>query len=212
MKLIKDIRKPKEKKKSRRQYQEKLVHPNSRKASKLGAKVLRKHRIERVHEETNLKRGALIEKLLWFQEQLDSDKTFYSRKELCEIIEKYLRRFDEELEQIDIIKSLKHRKGRQHASREDVILATLAREKEAYTTSGLEVPDVLSVHGCEIFRAWNGEARYLQTLKLTKITAMEKEGENKTTNLVDREDAELKDITDDASDLINNQTEKTCIK
>ncbi|XP_071953728.1 translation machinery-associated protein 16-like [Antedon mediterranea] len=160
---------PKEKKS--RKFPQKLVHPNSRKANKLGAKVLRKQRINRTQEETNLKRGTLIEKLLWFQNELDPDKDMFSKEEMHTIIEKYLHRFDEELEQIDIVKSLKHRKGRQHASREDVILATIAREKEIYQLSGLEVPDVLTVHGCEVFRAWNGEARYLQSLKLTKIIA-----------------------------------------
>ena len=48
-----------------------------------------------------------------------------------------MHRFDEELEQIEIIHGMKSRKNRQHAAREDVIRMTMKREEEAFKTSGI---------------------------------------------------------------------------
>ena len=104
------------------------------------------------------------EKLLWFQGQLDPEKTTYTRKDACEIIERwktrlqmvfaclvcvywcslgpcvtpcrYLQRFDSELEQIELMNGIKGRQGRLHGAREDVIKQTIERERAQFEGIG----------------------------------------------------------------------------
>ncbi|KAL8207230.1 UNVERIFIED_CONTAM: translation machinery-associated protein 16 [Gekko kuhli] len=77
------------------------------------------------------------EKLLWFQHHLDPNKLEYTKKEACELVEKYLHRFSDELEQIDLHNSIKGRQARQHSSRETVINQTMERERLLYDGYGL---------------------------------------------------------------------------
>lgn len=60
---------------------------------------------------------------------------------------RYLGRFDEELEQIQVKHTVGQRKSRQHASREDVIKMTKAREMNEFNTCGL---GTIIVHGSEV--------------------------------------------------------------
>ena len=50
---------------------------------------------------------------------------------------RYLGRFEEELEQIAIVNSMKGRKGQQHAGRQDAVKVTLERENREYSETGL---------------------------------------------------------------------------
>lgn len=49
---------------------------------------------------------------------------------------RYLRRFDSELEQIELANSIKGRQGRLHFSREAVIKQTMERERAQYEGNG----------------------------------------------------------------------------
>jgi hypothetical protein len=42
---------------------------------------------------------------LWFQNEVDPEKKNFTKKDLVEYTKKYLRRFEEELDQIEIIKT-----------------------------------------------------------------------------------------------------------
>ncbi|KAF7214336.1 translation machinery-associated protein 16 isoform X2 [Nothobranchius furzeri] len=108
---------------------EKVVHPYSRKAAYLAREENRLKRKERQKNEKAARLNNIGEKLLWFQSQLDSAKTNYSRKDACEIIERYLHRFDSELEQIKLMNGIKGRQGRLHGAREAVIKQTVEREQ-----------------------------------------------------------------------------------
>ena len=104
---------------------------------------------------------------MWFQSQLDPAKTNYTRKDACDVIERleadfihcfyssvvvflttqalcysvhvfrYLCRFDEELEQIELVNGIKGRQGRLHSAREAVIKQTIERERVLYESIGL---------------------------------------------------------------------------
>ncbi|XP_033644508.1 translation machinery-associated protein 16-like [Asterias rubens] len=165
--------------------QVKVLHPNSRKAMKITGGVMRKDRIGRVHNETSLKMGILVEKLSWFHENLDPEKTEYSRLDLSQMMESYLHRFDEELEQIDIIQGMKSRKGRQHAAREDVIRTTMTSEENLFNTCGLEAPDLTDKKTLGIFLEWDGTARHVNLIKMRKVTSIKtssKKEDSKTTS------------------------------
>ncbi|XP_070544126.1 translation machinery-associated protein 16-like [Ptychodera flava] len=151
--------------------QRKPVHPSSRKAAQLTRGAQRKEKRSLRESERSIRQNALLEKLYWFHDRLDPDKTVYTKGEVCQLIELYLERFDDELEQIDIVHSIKNRQGRQHASREAAIKTTLEKERNEYETCGLEVPDLMNGKHFRIFRAWNRDVRYLTAIKLTCVKA-----------------------------------------
>lgn len=63
---------------------------------------------------------------------------------LCFFIQRYIKRNDQELEQIAIKHSIGGRRNRQHASREDIIKMTKAREQEEFNTCGIGIYIFLS--------------------------------------------------------------------
>ncbi|KAF5307355.1 hypothetical protein FQR65_LT07072 [Abscondita terminalis] len=147
----------------------KCKHPNSRKTKSLTKRA--KHIIFRNDNEQskNLKRSVVANKIQWFLQHLDPSVAVCTVKQTRELIERYLSRFDEELEQIAIKRSIGNRKSRQYASREDIIKMTIQREKEEYNTCGLEMPDLMNSTELASFRNWNGDLISLQHLKLIRI-------------------------------------------
>uniref|UniRef100_A0A8C1D0B6 Translation machinery-associated protein 16 n=1 Tax=Cyprinus carpio carpio TaxID=630221 RepID=A0A8C1D0B6_CYPCA len=111
------------------------------------------------------------EKLLWFQSQLDPDKSEYTKQDACNITERYLHRFDRELEQIELANSIKGRQGRQHGSREAIIKQTMERERAQYEGNGFEVPDIINSKHLKIFREWTGDLKKLPNIKMRKVSA-----------------------------------------
>ncbi|KAK3596377.1 hypothetical protein CHS0354_036927 [Potamilus streckersoni] len=148
----------------------KVIHPNSRVAEQLARKSAHEIRKHKSHSETTAKVELLVQKLRWFQENLDPQKTTFMKSELAELCNKYLHRFDQELEQIQIINSVGCRqKGNQHVQREVAIKLTLERETKEFEDSGMEVPDLINGKNLQAFKSWTGEAKYLPNLKLRKI-------------------------------------------
>lgn len=148
---------------------EKLKHPNSRKTLTLAKKMKRVEKKEHNKLGTHIKQNLIGEKILWFKDMLQ-DRIVLTKEETLELIETYLSRFDEELEQIALKNSIGQRKNRQHASREDIINITKKRELDEFSTCGLEMPDLLDPEQVEILRNWNGELRFLQHFKLKRFT------------------------------------------
>ncbi|XP_013396292.1 translation machinery-associated protein 16-like [Lingula anatina] len=132
---------------------QKPIHPQSRKAAQLARQANHEQRVHRAHGDQATKLEVLGNKLLWFKENVDLQKKVYSKLELCLLVEEYLHRFDEEMEQIELIKnSLKTRQGGQHMSRETAIKTTLERDRREYEEMGIEVPDILNGKRLKYFR------------------------------------------------------------
>ncbi|KAB5518520.1 hypothetical protein PHYPO_G00167020 [Pangasianodon hypophthalmus] len=151
--------------------EKKVIHPYSRKAASLARAALRQDRKEKLKSEKAQHLNLIREKLLWFQSQLDSEKLEYSKQEACEIIERYLHRFDGELEQIELANSIKGRQGRLHVSREAVIKQTMERERDLYEGHGFEIPDIINTKHLKTFREWNGDPKKLPNIKMRKVSA-----------------------------------------
>ncbi|KAF5902238.1 mediator of RNA polymerase II transcription subunit 28 [Clarias magur] len=122
--------------KGKNAVEKKVIHPYSRKAASLARAAHKQGRKDKLKNEKAQRLNLIGEKLLWFQSQLDSDKLEYSKQEACEIIERYLHRFDAELEQIELANSIKGRQGRLHFSREAIIKQTMERERAQYDGNG----------------------------------------------------------------------------
>uniref|UniRef100_A0A3Q2P5V3 Translation machinery-associated protein 16 n=1 Tax=Fundulus heteroclitus TaxID=8078 RepID=A0A3Q2P5V3_FUNHE len=150
---------------------EKVVHPFSRKAAYLNREEIRLKRKEKMKSEKATRLSNTGEKLLWFQSQLDPNKTTYTKKDACEIVERYLHRFDSELEQIELVNGIKGRQGRLHGAREAAIKQTIERERAQFEGVGLEIPDVINTKHLKTFRDWTGDLRKLPNIKMRKISS-----------------------------------------
>nr|BAH12740.1 unnamed protein product [Homo sapiens] len=106
---------------------------------KLRERPTNKKKKEKLKNEKALRLNLVGEKLQWFQNHLDPQKKRYSKKDACELIERYLNRFSSELEQIELHNSIRDRQGRRHCSRETVIKQTMERERQQFEGYGLGV-------------------------------------------------------------------------
>lgn len=148
---------------------DKLKHPNSRKTLSLAKKMKKSEKKDQGKMGTQIKQNLIGEKILWFKERLP-ECIVLSKEQTLDMIERYLGRFNEELEQITLKNSIGQRRNRQHASREDIINITKKREMEEFNTCGLEIPDLMDHQQIEVLRSWNGELRFLQHFKLKRIS------------------------------------------
>ncbi|KAG6443116.1 translation machinery-associated protein 16 homolog [Manduca sexta] len=148
---------------------EKLKHPNSRKTITLSKKMKRNERKDKSKLDTHIKQNLIGEKIMWFKERLPENCEVLSKEQVLELINSYLGRFDEELEQIALKNSIGQRKNRQHASREDIINITKKNELQEFETGGIELPNMMDVEQMSVLRNWNGELRFLQHFKLRRF-------------------------------------------
>ncbi|XP_062598672.1 translation machinery-associated protein 16-like [Saccostrea cucullata] len=157
---------------------EKVVHPNSRKAAFLSRQANREERLRTSKQASSIKLEVLAEKLLWFKERLDPEKKVFTKSDLEPLVSEYLQRFDSELEQIDIMRSVGKRQGNPHSARENAIKVTTERERRQVEEGSFEVPHVFNAKNLAFFRAWNGEIKYVKNIKLSKISSKDLEREN----------------------------------
>lgn len=173
---------------------EKVIHPNSRKAAYLAGQVNRNERVQISKQASSLKLEVLAEKLLWFKERLeklDSEKKVFTKSDFGSLVQEYLQRFDSELEQIDIVRSVGKRQGNPHSSRENAVKLTIEREKRQIDEGSFEVPHVFNAKNLAFFRAWNGEIKYVKNIKLSKISS--KDLEKGSTEGFSEENEEMED-------------------
>ncbi|XP_055975057.1 translation machinery-associated protein 16 [Sorex fumeus] len=189
--------------------EKKVVHPYSRKAAQMTREAHKQQKKEKLKNEKALRLSLIGEKLQWFQNHLDPHKAGYSKKDACELIERYLNRFSSELEQIELHNSIKDRQGRRHCSRETVIKQTMERERQQYEGYGLEIPDIVNSGNLKTFREWDSDLKKLPNIKMRKICANDavpKKCKKKAiTTAADKDLGELK-LEDESSDTDEEMT------
>ncbi|KAK2908746.1 hypothetical protein QQF64_001326 [Cirrhinus molitorella] len=182
------------------QSEQKAIHPYSRKAAYLARASIKQQKKEKLKGEKAQRLNLIGEKLLWFQSQLDPDKSEYTKHDACQIIERYLHRFQGELEQIELANSIKGRQGRQYASREAVIKQTIERERAVYEGNGFEIPDIINSKHLKVFREWTGDIKKLPNIKMTKVSVKDSApsavSQDKRMEEENKEDASLNSDTD----------------
>ncbi|XP_030644082.1 translation machinery-associated protein 16 [Chanos chanos] len=182
------------------QSEKKVVHPYSRKAAYLARAAIKQNRKERLKVEKAQRLNVIGEKLIWFQSQLDPDKVEYTKQDACSIIERYLQRFDSELEQIELVNSIKGRQGRQHGSREAVIKQIIERERAQYEGNGFEIPDIINTKSLKTFREWDGDLKKLPNIKMRTVSSKGVENTQKVTQDTRAENAADNHANDDDDD------------
>ena len=85
------------------------LSPYSLKAAYVAREEIRLKKDERQNKDKATRRSCIGEKLLWFQGHLDPEKTAFTKKDACDIVD----RFEPELEQIELMNGIKGRQGRQ---------------------------------------------------------------------------------------------------
>ncbi|XP_012582463.1 PREDICTED: translation machinery-associated protein 16 [Condylura cristata] len=189
--------------------EKKVIHPYSRKAAQITRENHKQEKKEKLKNEKALRLNLIGEKLRWFQNHLDPKKGGYSKKDACELIERYLNRFSSELEQIELHNSIKDRQGRRHCSRETVIKQTMERERQQYEGYGLEIPDIVNSSNLKTFRDWDCDLKKLPNIKMRKFCANDavpKKCKKKTvTTAVDKDLGEL-ELNDESSDTDEEMT------
>lgn len=155
--------------KTKLSQKEKPVHPLSRKAHVLTKNSAREKRLSQSHSSTAAKNDAIAQKVLWFQNEVDVNNKTFSKDDLVRYTMKYVKRFEDELDQISIIKTIGSRKGHPHVSRESAIKLSIAKDQQLLDSSGLEVPDIVNAVHLEQFRNWDGNLLSVQNIKFRKI-------------------------------------------
>ncbi|XP_068228477.1 translation machinery-associated protein 16 isoform X1 [Palaemon carinicauda] len=190
----------------------KVVHPKSRKAKKLNKQFSRALKMQKRQSESNMKLQVLGDKLLWFKENMDSSLEEYTPKDVLNLIQRYIDRNLEELEQISLKQSIGGRNSNQHASRKDRINITYETETNLFKGAGFETIDLLNPELLKIFKAWNGQLRYLTNFKLRRFKKQSLEdgsavSENAVFSAVDEmkttepmEDSDNKDSDEDVQE------------
>uniref|UniRef100_A0A9L0IRK5 Translation machinery-associated protein 16 n=1 Tax=Equus asinus TaxID=9793 RepID=A0A9L0IRK5_EQUAS len=192
--------------------EKKVIHPYSRKAAQITREAHKQEKKEKLKNEKALRLNLVGEKLQWFQNHLDPKKVGYSKKDACELIERYLNRFSSELEQIELYNSIKDRQGRRHCSRETVIKQTMERERQQYEGYGLEIPDIVDMGNLKTFREWDFDLKKLPNIKMRKICAndaLPKKCKKKTITAIDKDLGELELKND--SDSNDSDEEMTAV-
>lgn len=117
---------------------EKCKHPNSRKTKALSKKARRQNNKHKQRLGHAIKSNIMGEKLTWFLEHMEEGRKHpLTPQEFEELIQQYLKRFDEELEQIALKQSISKHRANQHVAREDVIKITLEKETNEYKAGGM---------------------------------------------------------------------------
>lgn len=127
---------------------------------------------ERVKIANAVKMNAVGRKLFWFSEAIEERESSepLSPQEFLNYIEDYLKRFEEELEQIKIKQNIGKKRSNAHASREAVIRMTLEKETDDFNGGGLELPDLCDPDAFKHFTDWDGDSSKIQHMKMHFIS------------------------------------------
>lgn len=85
-------------------------------------------------------------------------------------INRYLTRFDDEIEQIKLKQSISKNRTNQHASRLSIIQMNLERDQGDYNGAGIELMNLCDPVKYKEFISWDGNSINLQHLKLERIS------------------------------------------
>lgn len=170
-----------------------VIHPNSRHASQLARQSHHEMKKQKSKSDTTIKQEQLRQRLQWFQDNMEPQKTSFTRHDLAVMVTDYLERFKDELEQINIVNSVGNRQSKQHVARETAIRFTLEREKAEFEGVGIEVPDLINGKNLNYFRNWTGEVRYFPNIKMRKIkmSDLNKETESKEDMAIENDSNEV---------------------
>ncbi|XP_058810737.1 translation machinery-associated protein 16 isoform X2 [Phymastichus coffea] len=192
----------------------KFLHPKSRKCVAMVKKVRKESKKEQHKKDYKLKQSLIADKLLWFQKHIDPDICPYTVELTAELIEQYIARNNEELEQIKIKRSIGNKRNKQHIGREDAICMTKKRETSDYETCGFEIPDILNKVHCEMLMKWNGDIKLLPNFKFIHFSKKRAKAVKVKSNInvaVENINGTLKNKSKNVPEVIKDETNSSHI-
>ncbi|KAJ1878015.1 translation machinery-associated protein 16 [Coemansia sp. RSA 486] len=117
------------------------------------------------------------QKLVWFRDNMDTDeiqydkqvenevKKIWTKNELVLLLDLYLDRHKEQLEELQAKKDL----GRLLSPKEALFLENVKTERKEAEMAGLEVPDLTSTAMVKYLRTWDGDLNSVTDIKLVKV-------------------------------------------
>eukprot|EP00126_Sphaerothecum_destruens_P002612 Sdes_comp16037_c0_seq1m5237 len=144
--------------------EQKLIHPNSRKAKQICKSMNRHEKLGHKKIDRLKAMSFLASKLLWFKGQLDPEVAFYSHSQMVELIHSYVKRNDE------IIETHRDQKriGKSRSIQAENMSLLLETEKNQLS-SGFQAPDLTKPKNVEILRSWNGDLNVLPSFELKEF-------------------------------------------
>lgn len=140
------------------------AHPNSRKASQLKRALLRNDKLaSRVFSAASNKQHPLVDKLTWFQLQLD-DRSVYSLQDANSFIREYISRNDDEIARLEA----ECRANRPTPARLSLLQTLRKREQEEHESGSFEMVDLTVCKCLKAFREWSGDYNAIPLLKIIK--------------------------------------------
>ncbi|KAI6660656.1 Translation machinery-associated protein 16 [Oopsacas minuta] len=136
----------------------KQLHPHSRKLKQLSKKIIHKNKQEKQQQTKYISNTFIVNKLKWFQTEMDQSKEVFSISEICQLIERYLLRFDTQLKP-----ELTPKYSYKSSCKLDGTRMTIEREMELFSTIGLEAPDLTNKNVVTFLKEWNGDIKWLQS-------------------------------------------------
>jgi translation machinery-associated protein 16 len=124
---------------------------------------------EKVKMANAAKTNLVGRKLFWFAERVEDESQPIAPEKYAELIELYLQRFDEELEQINIKRAI-NPKRQNNVSRESVIKITLEKDVNDFNGGGIELPNLCDPVEFKAFQDWDGDSSQIHNLKLMFIS------------------------------------------
>ncbi|KAL2004292.1 hypothetical protein VTN02DRAFT_4017 [Thermoascus thermophilus] len=141
------------------------LHENSRDAKRLRRAGAREDRLARIASAISKGRQLYVDRVSWFQECVADASSPMSDAEIAELINKYIHRSDEEIEQL----KQERRKGRPPSKREEALEQRREVEDKEFKT-GFWVPDLTEEEVRLRLASWNGEWSSLSTMKFIRLT------------------------------------------
>eukprot|EP00038_Savillea_parva_P028171 m.63603 g.63603 ORF g.63603 m.63603 type:complete len:185 (-) comp8163_c0_seq2:213-767(-) len=141
----------------------KVLHPNSRKAARLQRSVLRDDKLAKMKKQANKRHLKEGERLLWFQDALTPGKEVYTFEEICELIEAYIHRHDEEIEAIRSEAALR---GRPVQGNREHVLSMLQKVETEEFRTGFKLPDLRIPKMVKLFTEWQLELNLIPRFQM----------------------------------------------
>ncbi|KAJ2820864.1 translation machinery-associated protein 16, partial [Coemansia erecta] len=144
------------------------AHPYSRKARQISRAMnkealLAKAKVDRIN--TSMARG---QKVVWFRDRINEDdlkaKKTWTPAELRLLLDEYLQRNDEDVEELRI----KKEETRGLSPKETLFLQVVESEIKESKLAGIDVPDLNNGLVVKTLRIWDGDVNSITTIKLVK--------------------------------------------
>ncbi|KAJ3181090.1 hypothetical protein HDU85_003795 [Gaertneriomyces sp. JEL0708] len=140
------------------------AHPYSRKAVQMRRAINREEKLGKQKSASENKKTRIAERVLWFKYALPEDTPAATNELVHEIIQLYIQRNDDEIQQVQS----KWRKNQPKPARLDLLLLLKQKDMDEYR-DGMEIPLLTDAKNVTALRHWDGDYNALPAIKMTTV-------------------------------------------